>query len=932
MPPHQFLLGHLPLAASIFRSLPVDAHPFYLADQIRRRYPQLDSAFYLDLWPFGPPTLMVISPQMAQQFTQDRSLPKHPGVRKFLEPLTGKHDLVSMEGLLWKRWRALFNPGFSMTQIRKLVPGIVEQVLVFRGLIQAHAEKGDLFRLEEYTLRLSVDIIGKIVLDHNLNDQKVPNSLAVAMRHQQKYCTFGIEKNPFQYINIARPFIHRYNTWRMNSYIENELDMRYTSSEKPAADNCVVDLALQAYLSENPSARAMDTTFKDFVISQVKLFLQAGSDTTASTAVYVYYLLSKHPAVLVRLRAEHMRVFGEDIRCSANRLISDPSLLNDLPFTKAVIKETLRLFPAASTARMGDSSVSLIDPSNMSLPPFPTAGCLVWSNHQATHRNPRYWPHPTEFLPDRWLVSPGHPLYPAMKHAWRPFEHGPRNCLGQELAIVEIKIMLVLTVRDLEIRDAYQEWDLRRGRGWGWGEGNSRVKTVEGERAFQIMRGGGHPSDFFPCRVKAVMSDSGLKMRSHAVQAGSISKFLGSRETLARGYNHFSIHSRPFAIRDLSFKPQVILPSEHVAWLVKQPESRLSQWKARLERNAISYLAVDVHQKSSMDFIDKMIGHCLTRNLDRIQPDMVEEIHDSVDSVFSSGRRENGWSKIDLSQAIRTILFRTGNRAFFGLPTCRDESYLRALHQFIISMGITTLLVGILPPLIIRPIIGSLLNLVLRFNKWRVLHRLIPVIAQRKKDLQSPRSYSQEDDPSQLNDFITHSLKVVIRNEKTAAVDTTDAEYLAEQYLFLTFAALTSLLSAAQNVFLDILSAPNSSSILAAVRDEALSAAPWTDATALKKLPLIDSTIKESLRLNPIQTKGLLHEVNDPNGLTLPDGTHLPRGAWVAVPAQEIQRDKRFYQDAQSYKPFRFADGTKEADATYTSETYLAFSYGRHAW
>jgi hypothetical protein len=80
MPPHHWLLGHLPLAADITRSMAPYAAGGYIADQVSQRYPELSTAFYLDVWPFSRPVLAILSPDMMFQLTQQgKEVPQCPG-------------------------------------------------------------------------------------------------------------------------------------------------------------------------------------------------------------------------------------------------------------------------------------------------------------------------------------------------------------------------------------------------------------------------------------------------------------------------------------------------------------------------------------------------------------------------------------------------------------------------------------------------------------------------------------------------------------------------------------------------------------------------------------------------------------------------------------------------------------------------------------
>lgn len=164
MPPYNPIFGHLLFCNKIMSGLPKDAHLQYLPDQIRRAMPELGPNYYIDTWPFGPVMLVVSSPSTMSQITQEHSLPKHPGLRSFLLPLTDGLDIVTMEGQQWKHWRSIYNPGFSANNIMALVPDIVHQAAIFCQILQEHADRGDVFAMKDHTDNLAVDVMGKVVL------------------------------------------------------------------------------------------------------------------------------------------------------------------------------------------------------------------------------------------------------------------------------------------------------------------------------------------------------------------------------------------------------------------------------------------------------------------------------------------------------------------------------------------------------------------------------------------------------------------------------------------------------------------------------------------------------------------------------------------------------------------------------------------------
>ena len=304
--------------------------------------------------------------------------------------------------------------------------------------------------------------------------------------------------NLWQRWHPIRPFVHWYNSRIMDAYVYQALSDRletHTQQSNHASSNSVIDRSIQTYLNDLSKdgisageAKAMDAATKELIVGQIKLFTFSGHDTTSASVCYSFYLLSKSPKDLDCIRAEHDRVFGASLDQAPIMISEDPHILNQLPFTLAVIKETLRLFPVASSMRLGEPGFSVSAEDGRS---YPTEECVVWSSPHAIQRSPDFWPRPDEFLPDRWLVQPGHELHP-IKGAWRPFEFGPRNCIGQELALLEMKLVLALVIRQFDFSMPYEEWDQLHPR--------KGPKHVAGERAYQAANGS--PSEEMPCRVR----------------------------------------------------------------------------------------------------------------------------------------------------------------------------------------------------------------------------------------------------------------------------------------------------------------------------------------------------------------------------------------------------------------------------------------------
>lgn len=296
---------------------------------------------------------------------------------------------------------------------------IVEETSELVDILKEHAEKGDIFSLDDLLCDFTMDVIGAVTINSRLHSQRKFNPLAVSIRSQVQWHLADGEFNPFKRLNPVRPIMQWYNGYQMDIYVSKELDKRFAvrQLQDDSPSRSIMDLVLNNYIIENPSARSaakLDPVFKKWAIVQIRLFLFAGHDSTASTIAYCYHLLSKHPAAMARIRAEHDEVFGMDLTTVNAQLLEQSQKINLLPYTTAVIKETMRLFPAASAVRTGEPGAALQDPEGNQ---YSTEGMVILVLHIALQRNPKYWKDPEAFLPERWLVGPEDPLYPP-KGGW----------------------------------------------------------------------------------------------------------------------------------------------------------------------------------------------------------------------------------------------------------------------------------------------------------------------------------------------------------------------------------------------------------------------------------------------------------------------------------------------------------------------------------
>lgn len=493
-------MGHLLEAKAASEELPPSAHSAYVTNRLATKLNA--EAYYFDPWPVNSPLLVITDYQLANQVTSHEwtGSTKPQMLCPWFTPISGRGgaNLFTQNGAEWKQENEIFLPFFNSSNLDAAIPTIVEEMLVFRDILRQKSQGKDIVHLEPLTLDLMNDVIGRVIFNAELKNQTAgshPLSKAMIRQLDLKFAQNDIKQslgqlNPFRSLEIW------YNGRVLSKQIRTQIETRAAAlqaakhSDTQLASSAMLDRILTAYFSHPARQRwrSVDSDFMEMLCAQLRMLFFAGYDSTSSTMTSMCYIIWKHPDVLAKLRAEHDEVFGRNIEACPERIVENPSILNSLPYTNAVIKETMRLFPAAGGVREGCKDLVLRGSDGTE---YPTENILVQINHVALMRNPNTWPRALEFLPERFLVGPEHELYPP-KGAWRPFEIGTRNCTGQSFVMKELRAFLSLVTREFDFQESYDEV---------YAGEKIDLTHVSGEKAYLVEAGSAHIRGKFPCRI-----------------------------------------------------------------------------------------------------------------------------------------------------------------------------------------------------------------------------------------------------------------------------------------------------------------------------------------------------------------------------------------------------------------------------------------------
>ena len=474
--PRHWLLGNLHNAGPLLDPS-LNRHPDYGFEEI---WHKLDKppALLVDLTPVDFAFLVVIHPSVAEAIAQPSQIYKYSVPKS--DTLHAMHRLIGWESLImaendeWRNLRRRLNKGFAPQHLHSLSPLIMSKARVFINRLKSAAANNSVFLLKDFAQDLTTDIITELAIEKDFHSQTTlegqgeKSSLGVLTASRILSALVfkqGQGFDPLGWIDPIRPtrswFYEKVFDWRLYNLVSKRLKAQSDSKTKSRS---ITALALDGM---EPTPALIRNT-----VSQLKSFLFAGQDTTATLIQWICYELSKashsrrHAKFLAKLEDEHDRIFGDHSPWSALEALSDPHLsestLGDkLPYTTAWVKETLRLHPPAGTARYVPQVSSTTPPFEIDLPIYNPAtnstktqptrlnGLRIYICQYLLHRNKSVWGEDAhEFNPERWLDEKKMNALPA--GAWRPFERGPRNCIGQTLALMEGVMVLGCVARGVE--------------------------------------------------------------------------------------------------------------------------------------------------------------------------------------------------------------------------------------------------------------------------------------------------------------------------------------------------------------------------------------------------------------------------------------------------------------------------------------------------
>jgi len=331
------------------------------------------------------------------------------------------NGLLTSEGDFWLRQRRLAQPAFHRARIATYADKIVR----YASRLAAEWCNGDERDIHAEMMRLTLAIVAKTLFDADVDHEakRVGHALEAIMHFNSDFRKLILTPT---WLPTPRKIRATFATAKLNRIIYRFIEERRQS----ANDNGDL-LSMLLAARDDDGSRMTDRQLRDEAIT---IFL-AGHETTANALSWTWMLLAQNPTVEAKLHAELDSV----LRGHAPSLDDVPNL----PYTGHVITESMRLYPPA----WGMARIAIED-TEIAGYPIPK-GCGVSLAQWVVHRDPRWFDAPMEFRPERWE---GDLLKRLPRFAYFPFGGGPRQCIGNNFAVMEAVLLLATIAQKFRIR------------------------------------------------------------------------------------------------------------------------------------------------------------------------------------------------------------------------------------------------------------------------------------------------------------------------------------------------------------------------------------------------------------------------------------------------------------------------------------------------
>jgi cytochrome P450 len=337
------------------------------------------------------------------------------------------------------RQRRLLSPLFTKKRVADYATAVCDEVDALCD--EWEADRGKRPDLNEDMSRLTVRMITRILFGSDAEQ-----ATEVVRRCMPVLSTYTLRRGLMP-VNLPRSFPTPANRraraaqGELHALCDRLIEQRRRSGVPDGeAGSDLLTLLINAHSDE-------DTPLTDEELrDQVLVFLLAGSDTTATSLTFTMYLLTRHQDVQDSVREEVRSVLG------GRR--PTPSHLDALPSVERVLKEAMRLYPAAPVLIRRAVRPTVVD--GHAIP----AGAYVYVSPWVTHRHPSYWPDPERFDPERFRPEEEsrRPRY-----AWFPLGGGPRSCIGNHFAMLQMKLAVTMLLQRYRFTETLRHVPLEVG-------------------------------------------------------------------------------------------------------------------------------------------------------------------------------------------------------------------------------------------------------------------------------------------------------------------------------------------------------------------------------------------------------------------------------------------------------------------------------------